>query len=381
MSPKVRLRVLVAAAVVAATGCTSPTSPPGETVPVLDPATDKPFVLAGVTNLTKIGQVTGAGAPGRTDRYAVHGTDLGSMFTVGDTIYMVFGDTFGERPDGQTGAGGSFWRSNVLGYTTDRDPADGITLSGMVTDDIGLAQELLPGRKVDGDEMTVIPTYGFAVGDTMYLHYMSVRHWGDPGKWDANHAGLARSTDSGRTWTKLDQVTWPGDSGFIQVAAAHVLDSGVDHLYFWSIPAGRFGGVRLMRVPVAQVEDPAAYRYFAGAGEGGPRWEADPDQAALVVDDTVGELSVAYNAYLDRWIMMYLREGDGVVLREGVTPWGPWSAPRVAVSAADHPGLYAPFQYPITGDLHGEPGRRIYFNLSLWGPYNVFLYSIDLEKS
>ncbi|MEV6967229.1 DUF4185 domain-containing protein [Hamadaea sp. NPDC051192] len=346
---------------------------------VLDPRTDKPFVLTGVGGLTEIGQVTGV--PGGTDKYAVHGTDLGSMFSAGDTTYFVFGDTFGERTDGQTGAGGSFWRSNVLGYTTDRDPSDGVRLTGMVTDEIGLAKELLGSKKVDGDEMTVIPTYGFAVGKTFYLYYMSVRHWGDPGRWDANHAGLARSTDGGQNWTRLDAVTWPGDSGFIQVSVTHVLEDGVDQLYFWAIPAGRFGGVRLMRVPAAQVEQLSAYRYYAGAGSTGPIWAADRDQAVLVVDDTVGELSVAYNSYLDRWIMMYLREGDGVVLREGVTPWGPWSEPRTVVDAAGHPGLYAPFQYPVTSEATDDGGRRIYFNLSLWGPYNVFLYSIDLEKS
>ncbi|NUT05104.1 MAG: DUF4185 domain-containing protein [Hamadaea sp.] len=371
MIRRARTSALLAVALLAA-GCTSSS---GETVTVLDPRTDKPFVLTGAGNLTEIGQVTGV--PGGTDKYAVHGTDLGSVFAVGDTTYLVFGDTFGERTDGQTGAGGSFWRSNVLGYTTDRDPADGVRLTGMVTDEIGLAKELLDSKKVDDVEMTVIPTYGFAVGTTMYIYYMSVRHWGDPGRWDANHAGLARSTDGGQNWTRLDQTTWPGDSGFIQVSVAHVLDGGVDQLYFWAIPAGRFGGVRLMRVPAAQVEDPSAYRYYAGADSTGPIWATERNRAVLIVDDTVGELSVAYNSYLDRWIMMYLREGDGVVLREGITPWGPWSEPRTVVDAAGHPGLYAPFQYPVTG----EDGRRIYFNLSLWGPYNVFLYSIDLEKS
>ena len=28
-----------------------------------------------------------------------------------------------------------------------------------------------------------------------------------------------------------------------------------------------------------------------------------------------------------------------------------------------------------------EGGRRIHFSLSLWGPYNVFWFSADLEKA
>jgi hypothetical protein len=117
------------------------------------------------------------------------------------------------------------------------------------------------------------------------------------------------------------------------------------------------------------VEKTNEYEYFAGDGG----WSKDRDRAALVVDDTVGELAVQHNEYLDRWIMAYLKEGEGVVLREGLTPWGPWGEPKLAVSAKEHPGLYAPF-------LYKTPGNRLYFNLSLWEPYNVFVYSVELHK-
>lgn len=315
-----------------------------------------------VSNLTKIAQVTGTDA---TKKYAVHGTDLGSVFTMGERTYLVFGDTFGEREDGKTGAGGSFWRSNVMAYTGDTDLSDGVSLDGMVTDEVGLAKELLESKKVDNQEMTVIPTYGFAVGESMYLHYMSVRHWGTPGRWEANHAGLARSTDQGDTWEKLPW-TWPGESNYVQVSVAE--HDG--QLYFWSIPAGRFGGVKLMRVAPERVADPAAYQHYAGG-----RWDGDPAQATFVVDDTVGELSVIRHE--GRWIMMYLREGSGVVIREAATPWGPWSEPVEAVSATEYPGLYAPFLYPSPLQDSG----RVYFNLSLWEPYNVSLFSLDLRLS
>ncbi|WP_206184682.1 DUF4185 domain-containing protein [Thermoactinospora rubra] len=342
-------RIAVIAPVVSPAGCAGP------------PARD--FVLAGVCGLTKVAQVTGPA----THRYGVHGTDLGSAFTMGERTYLVFGDTFGERQEGQTGAGGGFWRSNVMAYTTDADLSDGVRLDGMITDEAGLAKELLPSRKVDHDEITVIPTYGFAVGEAMYLHYMSVRHWGAPGHWEVNHSGLARSDDRGQTWTVLDAPTWPGESGFAQVSVAR---EG-RYLYLWSIPAGRFGGVSLMRVPAGQVERPEAYEYRTARG-----WSADRAKATLVVDDTVGELSVVRNSHLDRWIMLYLREGTGVVIREGLTPWGPWSEPITAVSATDHPGLYAPFLYPGPS----SDGSRVYFNLSLWEPYNVFLFRLDLRK-
>ncbi|WP_029663331.1 DUF4185 domain-containing protein [Cellulomonas sp. KRMCY2] len=347
----------------------------------VDTDQNKPFVLTGVSNLTEVAQLTGPGsALNDTDAVGVAGTDLGSMFNVGDRTYFVFGDTFGTRdPDSYGGQGGN-WRSNVLAHTTDDDPTDGITFDGWIVDDIGLALEAVPGlHEADGTgEVTKIPTGGFAVGDTMYLAFMSVHHWGDPGQWDANYSSLARSVDGGQTWQVLDDVRWPGDSNFVQVTTAEVRESGEDVLYFWSIPAGRFGGVQLMKVPAdtASVEDLGAYRYFTGtADDGTPQWSSAIDEAATVVDGTVGELSVMYSDHLERWLMTYSTGGDAVIA-EGITPWGPWSEPHVITTQAEHPGLYAPYLNPR---YVADDGRTVYFSMSLWGPYNVFWFSVDLD--
>ena len=301
------------------------------------------------------------------------------MFNVGDKTFFVFGDTFGERAPEQTGGGGSFWRSNTIGYTTDADPADGIRLDGMIADDTGLAKELLPSKKTDYDEMTKIPTHGLSANGAMYLYYMSVNHWGDPGKWDANYAGVAKSVDEGRNWTLLDQPKWPGDGNFIQVSPYTVqLGGGKAEIYFWCVPSGRFGGVRLMKVGESDIERQELYRYYAGTDDqGAPIWSAEQTKAVTIVDDTVGELSVVWNPYLDRWLMTYLKEGEGVVLREGLAPWGPWGDPIDLVGASEQPGLYAPF---MNDRYTADGGRTVYFTLSLWDPYNVFWFKADLVK-
>jgi hypothetical protein len=159
-----------------------------------------------------------------------------------------------------------------------------------------------------------------------------------------------------------------------------VSDGGRPYVYLWAIPAGRFGGVALMRVPATEeaVEDADAYSYFAGAGpEGEPRWDADMDAAELIVEGTIGELSVMWSDYLERWIMTY-SDGGNAYIREGLTPWGPWNEPVLLASAADYPGLYSPYLNPR---YVAEGGRRIFFSMSLWGPYNVFWFSVDLEKA
>lgn len=352
--------------------------------PSVDTDQDKPFVLEGVTGLTEIAQLTGPDAINDTESAAVAGTDLGSMTTIGDRTYFFFGDTFGERDPDSIGGQGGIWRSNVSAWTTDDDPSDGITFDGWApADDIGWAEALVEGDHDPNNgegEVTKIPTHGFAIGETLYISYMSVKFWGEPGAWDANYAGLAKSTDQGETWTALDSPQWPGDSNFIQVAPVHVTDGGTEYVYFWTIPAGRFGGVALMRVPATEeaVEDAGAYTYFAGTDESGdPVWESDMDAAELVVDGTIGELSVMRSDYLDRWIMTY-SDGGNAYIREGITPWGPWGEPILLASAADYPGLYSPYMNPR---YVADGGKRVYFSMSLWDPYNVFWFSVDLEKA
>lgn len=371
-SRAVALIVVVAATLMA---CTS------EGIPGVDYDQAKPFVLSGVENLTEIAQLTGPGAMNDTQAAAVAGTDLGSMVNLGDVTYFLFGDTFGERDPESYGGQGAIWRSNVAAYTTDSDPSDGITFDGWrPVDDLGWATALVEGdhdANTGAGEVTKIPTGGFAVDGALYVNFMSVSFWGEPGAWDANFAGLARSDDQGATWTRLEQPQWPGDSNFIQISAAHVEDPDGEHIYFWCIPSGRFGGVQLMRVPATRtaVESSAAYSYFSGVGaDGSPRWSQDASDAETIVEPTVGELSVMWSEYLDRWIMTYSDAGSAYI-REGITPWGPWGDALELVPGSEYPGLYSPYLNPR---YVSEDGRRVYFTLSLWGPYKVFWFSADL---
>jgi hypothetical protein len=135
-----------------------------------------------------------------------------------------------------------------------------------------------------------------------------------------------------------------------------------------------------MKVDERHIEDLSKYEYFTGLDKKGePVWSPDMEQSTLVVEDDVGvgELSVIWNPYLQRWIMTYLKEGTGIVIREGLTPWGPWGEPITMVSNTDYPGLYGPYVNPKYIENDGE---TVYFTLSLWGPYNVFWMKVDLQK-
>lgn len=372
-------RAAVAASVVVALGLAGCA---GGGVVNVDADQGKPFVLEGVTNLAEVAQLTGPGAMNDTAAVSVAGTDLGSMVNVGDKTFFLFGDTFGERDPESIGGQGGFWRSNVAAWTTDDDPSDGIDFEGWVEDDIGLAAPLIEGdhdANGAGGEVTKIPTYGFAIGETIYVSYMSVRFWGEPGAWDSNRSALVVSRDGGSTWDPVADVEWPGDSNFVQFATAAVSEGGKDWIYFWSIPSGRFGGVQLMRVPATEeaVEDQTAYSYFAGLEGEAPRWSDELSDAETILDGTIGELSVMWSTYLERWVMTYSDAGSAYI-REGLTPWGPWGEPIELVPRAEYPGLYSPYLNPR---YVSDDGRRIYFTLSLWDPYNVFWFSADLVRA
>lgn len=319
---------------------------------------------------TFVSQLTGENSPNKTlSRFDVWGTDLGSMAELNGKVYMFGGDTF-STADSQG------WRSNVLFIIQDDDPSDGLDIVDAVQDKPGHARELLPSLKRDQVQMTVIPTDIFTIDETLYCIYMSVKHWNaQGGSWDCGYSGLAKSTDEGQTWEMLD-LRWEGNSNFIQTAHCLVEDT----LYLWGIPSGRFGGVALMKVAAHQVEDAQAYEYFTGTDESGqPVWVKGPDgakQAEVIIKAPVGEISVIYNEYLGNFIMTYLHEGKGIVMREGVTPWGEWSREYVLASSSQWPSLYGGYMCPKYVE---ENGKVFYFAMSQYFPiYNIMWMRVEL---
>ncbi len=324
------------------------------------------------TKTESVGWITGEDSPNKTlSRFNVWGTDLGSMAEMNGKVYMFVGDTFSDK-ECKTD-----WRSNVLFIIEDDDPSDGLTITDAIVDENGRAKELITSIKQDNNEVTCIPTNIFAVDDTLYCIYMSVYHWGPrSGDWTCGFSQLARSTDEGQTWEKLADVTWPGDSNFIQTANYRMGDT----MYFWGILSGRFGGVALMKCDVHQLEDLEAYSYFTGCDDSGdPQWVKGSEgisQAKVIIRDPVGELSVTYNEYLGNFIMTYLNESMGaVVMREGVTPWGPWSRNEtILAEGRDYSFLYGGF---LCDKYVEDGGKTFYFAMSQFQP----LYNIRWMKS
>ena len=324
------------------------------------------------TPVTVVEKLTGPDAPNNTwGRWDIKATDLGIMWDDGDgRVLTAFGDTFGNAwtgPGGGAGPNGN-WRSNVLVRSSDRNLADGMLFESAPQSPQGVAKELIPSAKIDGVEMTTIPTAGISVGDRQYMSFMSVRHWGEPGYWDTNFAGIAYSDDDGENWT-VAPTRWENNADGTDPfqMQAYVRKGG--HVYVFGTPNGRHGAAHVARVPAKKLLDKSAYTYWDGT-----RWNKDGASAVPVVPGPVSELSVHYDEFSKRFLLMTL-SGPDIVLRTSTSPEGPWTAPQTVATATDYPGLYGGYFHPWSED--GE----IYFAMSQWSPYNTYLMHMQIDRT
>ncbi|MFC4002742.1 DUF4185 domain-containing protein [Prauserella oleivorans] len=314
---------------------------------------------------TRVAQVTGAGTANRTDeRFGIVATDLGILWDAGDgRVLVLFGDTYGEGWCGNgAGPGTADWRRNVLAYSTDTDLASGLSLDGVVERPGGGACQVIPSG--GGREVTVIPNGAIAVDGNHYVHYMSVREWGAPGRWRTNYAGIAVSRDGGHTWDKPRSARWSNRwTGTNRFQIGAFARDG-EHVYLFGTTNGRYDDAYLARVLPSGLLDTGAYEYWDGSA-----WSRSERAAAPVFTGPVGEMSVGYNVHFGCWLMMHLDERRrGIVLRTAPELTGPWTDGDVVVSGDEFPAIYGGFLHPWSLD-----GPDLYYLVSQWGPYNVFL--------
>lgn len=343
----------------------------------------RPEVTVQQTRL--LSQVTGPTAVNRTqERFGFTATDLGTMWDAGpgpdgrDRVFVLFGDTYGEGWGGHgAGPASADWRTSVLLSSSTRDPErDGLLLDAAVSRAEGGAGQLIRRSRlnllprVPFPEHTLIPNAGITVAGVHYVHWMSILKWGSGGRWRTFQAGIAVSADDARTWRKPWHGRWPNLSGRnrFQVGA---FTRDVDFVYLFGTTNGRFGPAYLARVAPGRVDRVAEYEYFDGPG-----WGRSASAAAPVIDGPVGELSVAYHRGVERWLAVTLDEPRAaIVLRSARELTGPWSEPQVLAAGSDYPGLYGGFIHPWHLD-----GDSLYWLLSQWGPYNVFLMRSRLAR-
>ncbi|OBF31961.1 hypothetical protein A5719_29725 [Mycolicibacterium peregrinum] len=301
-----------------------------------------------------------------------------------------------------------------------------------------------------GQTYTMIPTSAIAIenpdaegGYRQYATVMSIRTWDNPGSWTTNYSAIAYSDDGGKTWT-VDRDTvrssgWfragpayvPGDEHFQQNALVMSDDPTDPYVYVYGTPSGRQGSAYVARVQKDQIGNLDAYEYFSGEDSSGAgQWVmGDPSAAAPVFGSSstdflptlykvadfftlglftkiangiwvgglptggnVSEMSVQYNEYLGKYVVLYTDGGNNVVMRVSDSPQGEWSDTTTLVNnnLTSNTGMYAPMVHPMSGtdyfnkvDANGnvveDNSKYLYYNLSYWGDYNVRLMQTDLS--
>lgn len=270
-------------------------------------------------------------------------------------------------------------RSNVIGFTTDTDPSDGVIIEDWLTDGEDRAIAAIEGRHVPAftGEFTKVPTAMVAVGDMLYLHYMSVHGFALALRpsWLCNSSRFIASRDGGRTWDTGTKDFGDPLSSFNMLALSAQPGRGNEtgtYVYAIGTPCGRAGGARVGRVDGKDLLETEAWEYWDGAG-----WTHDRAQAVEMIRPGVGEGSLVWNEGIGRWMYATTNQISWALeLRFAEWPEGPWSEPAILADVFDYAAPYAP---QMTAAWIEEGGLAFYFIMSQFGRYNTYVMKAELK--
>jgi Domain of unknown function (DUF4185) len=357
-------------------------------------------------------------------KYQIRGTDLGVSFQHRDRTYFLFGDTWRNNQPAD-------WTNlDLVAYTKDTDPSHGLHLNffynpPLISD--GISQRALE-----------VPLDGVSDGDAM-LVFFSTDYRSVEGHDIMGRSVITRCTGDGFEFTYLGEfsrqkfVNVSIQRGRIdpQYAGQIGLPGGTDVLWVWGSGRYRASDVHLavvpfanLRIPVVPGLPPRHIRYFAGSISD-PRWsDVEDDATPLFCNGAVGELSVRWNAQLERYLATFNSDNPrGILLHSAPLAWGPWTQAPVMlfdpgwppdadpckragygnfmhVSWKDHHcdhvqdyvlpsgndggddvygGEYGPYQIAHMAQRAGTGSARIFFTMSTWNPYQSMLMSARID--
>lgn len=293
--------------------------------------------------------------------------DGGESFTVPGGAIWAFGDTFkGSRSATGTPhfAGGAiscavaFLADNATSYP----PA--FNYLGSSNGDAVSPFELLPDEQPT-ERYRIWPLGGCHVNGQYYLFYSVIEVFGN-GQWDFRGvgSGLGRSKVGLGRYERLHPR---GDWRFPFDPTQVIETDGWLYLFGIKELKGK-QGVALARVRPEKIEDPKAYEFYAGAGpEFSPRKEA----ASLLVKSVPGQVSLAWNPYLKKYVMASSSDFDHpreICFHIADMLYGPWSPPVARVEMPAYcqgkrvEMAYCAYLHP---ELFRENGRVMILTCSL----------------
>jgi hypothetical protein len=344
-------------------------------------------------------------------RFEIYGTDLGISFIYNGKLYFLFGDTTRRGPiEGlpKSALPGTHYNENETDYD-----AIAYTTSDRAYDGIFLTFNLDPPIVNNISQLTAeTPIEGFSIGDDMYVFFAT--DMDREKRILPTRSVLAKSIDGGYKFG--NSLYTLSTNKFIHVSVQIVDNDKIQGLpkstgkglLLWGTGKYRESDIYLAYMPLDEITNRSSISFFSGfeMDSNRPSWKADESLAKpLFSASCIGELSIRWNYYLGKWIMLYncdLCNTNGVIVRLADDPWGPWSVSRIVFDPADGYKRFIHLQgqdnlvdeerddktnpydlgypygpYQMTPYATGIRGRytKIYFTLSVWNPYQVLQMS------
>ena len=368
-----------------------------------------------------------------TSRFGLIGTDLGYSFEHNGKLFFLFGDssaspTFNGKPNLFKDPPRTPDDNDAIAFSTDTSLNPCVKLD-FVTDSIGAYKNPVVLNAQGKPAITLrafeVPIAGISDGGRMYVIFGT-----DHTTPFATRTVVGESDDNASTFHYLYDLSKGPDAKFINVAIAQGQDG---YLYFWGTQGGslyRKSPPFLARKPVGSMNSLNGIEYLhAVNSDGTPVFmPGETDATPLFHDyltdtqqasDCMGELGVAWNPFVKRWLMLYNCQNDtptnphGIYMRFAGQPWGPWSEPQTIFSAV-RDGGYCHFihrvvnaQNPTPCDNVSDPGKQdvngggygpyflsrfttgdaaratstFYYTLSTWNPYTQVIMKSSIQTT
>ena len=205
-----------------------------------------------------------------------------------------------------------------------------------IGDDRGLPRELLQASALETFAgWRLWPLHGAAQGEKVYFFYIAIRPLPGGGMWDYDNKGigLALLDLNDESCTRLerngDWRFWPELPESVHVGV-QVLRAGEWTYVFGSRRDGLEFRAFVARVKKEAIDDPSQYEFLLSQEGERASW-GDDWRASLTLGECGREFSVSWNAYLGRYLMLYLDPYKrSLQMRFAERPYGPYSAPVAA---------------------------------------------------
>jgi len=319
-------------------------------------------------------------------RFGIYGTDLGVSFIHNGRLYFLFGDT--NRRDPDTGLPASAFPGedfneeltdlDAIAYTTSDRAYNGITLT--FNSDYPHVDDIV---QLTGEH----PIEGISLDKDMFVFFTTDLQ---SDELVPTRTVLAKSTDEGIYFGKTLYTL--STSKFIHISCEVIDNEKINGLptnsgkglLIWGSSVHRKSDIFLAHMPLNEITNKSSIRYFAGFASADSKkilWKINEEESKpLFKAECIGELSVRWNYYLNKWIMLYNCDHcntKGIVIRLADAPWGDWSSPKIIFDPKDG---YGKFIHVPGNDNIYDKGRDRHFDWgAVYGPYQITPYSTGIK--